>query len=64
MSLSLWQEIYHCREPFDVGTSFDRLFAEGDTFTIGSLPARVYVFARPYYGIDNLSFGGRCRVRS
>jgi glyoxylase-like metal-dependent hydrolase (beta-lactamase superfamily II) len=38
---SLWQAIYHLPEPFDIDAAFDRLFAEGDTFKIGSLPVQV-----------------------
>jgi glyoxylase-like metal-dependent hydrolase (beta-lactamase superfamily II) len=38
---SVWHAIYNLPEPFDIGAAFDRLFAEGDTFKIGSLPARV-----------------------
>jgi glyoxylase-like metal-dependent hydrolase (beta-lactamase superfamily II) len=36
-----WRELYNEPEAFDVGTAFDRLFAHGETFQIGSLPARV-----------------------
>jgi glyoxylase-like metal-dependent hydrolase (beta-lactamase superfamily II) len=38
---SLWQTIYHLREPFEPDAYFDRLFADGDTFKIGSLPVQV-----------------------
>jgi glyoxylase-like metal-dependent hydrolase (beta-lactamase superfamily II) len=38
---SLWRLIYNLPQPFDVDGAFDRLFTEGDTFKIGSLPVRV-----------------------
>jgi glyoxylase-like metal-dependent hydrolase (beta-lactamase superfamily II) len=38
---SLWQAIYHLPEPFEIDAAFDRLFAEGDTFKIGSLAVQV-----------------------
>jgi glyoxylase-like metal-dependent hydrolase (beta-lactamase superfamily II) len=38
---SLWRAIYNLPEAFDIHAAFDRLFAEGDTFKIGSLPTRV-----------------------
>lgn len=38
---SLWQGIYNLPEPFDIDAGFDRLFADADTFEIGSLPVRV-----------------------
>lgn len=37
----IWRDIYHLSEPFDVDASFDRLFADGDTFNIGDLAVRV-----------------------
>jgi glyoxylase-like metal-dependent hydrolase (beta-lactamase superfamily II) len=37
----LWREMYNQPEAFDVDTAFDRLFADGETFQIGSLPVRV-----------------------
>lgn len=38
----IWREIYHLpAAAFDVGTAFDRLFADGDTFKIGDLSVRV-----------------------
>ncbi|MBU2531978.1 MAG: MBL fold metallo-hydrolase [Alphaproteobacteria bacterium] len=37
----LWRTLYHLPEAFDVARDFDRLFANGDTFQIGSLPVRV-----------------------
>ena len=38
---ALWKEIYHWPEMPTDGRQWDRLFAEGDTFTIGELKARV-----------------------
>ena len=37
----LWRKIYNAPEDFDVDASFDRLFADGDTFQIGALPVQV-----------------------
>jgi glyoxylase-like metal-dependent hydrolase (beta-lactamase superfamily II) len=37
----LWQALYNLPNAFDIGASFDRLFAEGDRFQIGALPVRV-----------------------
>lgn len=37
----LWRDIYNQPKAFDVDKAFDRLFADGDTFQIGSLPVRV-----------------------
>jgi glyoxylase-like metal-dependent hydrolase (beta-lactamase superfamily II) len=37
----LWEEIYHMPGAFDPGRDFNRLFAEGETFRIGNLEARV-----------------------
>jgi glyoxylase-like metal-dependent hydrolase (beta-lactamase superfamily II) len=37
----LWREIYHMPDGFDPDADFDRLFAEGETFKIGNLGARV-----------------------
>ncbi|UXZ54250.1 MBL fold metallo-hydrolase [Halomonas sp. 7T] len=38
---ALWKEIYHWPEMPTDGRQWDTLFAEGDTFTIGELKARV-----------------------
>jgi glyoxylase-like metal-dependent hydrolase (beta-lactamase superfamily II) len=38
---ALWRGIYNLPEAFDIDASFDRLFADGDTFRIGGLEARV-----------------------
>jgi glyoxylase-like metal-dependent hydrolase (beta-lactamase superfamily II) len=37
----LWGKIYNTPDAVDVDASFDRLFADGDTFQIGALPVRV-----------------------
>lgn len=37
----IWEGIYNLPGTFDLERDFDRLFADGDTFTIGSLPVRV-----------------------
>ncbi|HZD90237.1 MAG TPA: MBL fold metallo-hydrolase, partial [Pseudolabrys sp.] len=37
----LWAKIYNTPDAYDVDANFDRLFADGDTFTIGDLPVRV-----------------------
>ena len=37
----IWREFYNLLEAFDPGRDFDRLFADGDTFRIGALEARV-----------------------
>jgi len=37
----IWRGVYNTPDAFDVDTAFDRLFADGDTFTIGNLGARV-----------------------
>lgn len=37
----LWRKLYNLPDAFDVDAAFDRLFADGETFEIGSLPVRV-----------------------
>jgi len=37
----LWRDFYNLPDAFDPDVEFDRLFADGDTFEIGSLPVRV-----------------------
>jgi glyoxylase-like metal-dependent hydrolase (beta-lactamase superfamily II) len=37
----IWGRLYKQAAGFQVDAAFDRLFADGDTFTIGSLPVRV-----------------------
>jgi glyoxylase-like metal-dependent hydrolase (beta-lactamase superfamily II) len=51
---ALWGEIYNLPKAFDVDASFDRLFAHGDTFQIGSLPARVML--SPGHTLGSITF--------
>ncbi len=37
----LWEDIYHTPGAFDPDRDFDRLFAEGETFTLGDLEVKV-----------------------
>lgn len=37
----LWRELYNEPDAFDPERDFDRLFRDGDTFSIGNLPVRV-----------------------
>ncbi len=37
----LWQDIYNWPELVTDGSQWDRLFADGDTFMVGNIPARV-----------------------
>ena len=37
----LWRDYYHLPDAFDPAQDFDHLFADGDTFQIGTLPVRV-----------------------
>lgn len=37
----LWRGFYNQPQAFDIDKSYDRLFADGDTFQIGALPVRV-----------------------
>lgn len=37
----LWRDLYHLPDAFNPERDFDHLFADGDTFEIGSLPVRV-----------------------
>lgn len=38
---ALWQKLYNLPNAFDINAAFDRLFADGDTFQIGSLAVKV-----------------------
>ncbi|MBJ3775985.1 MBL fold metallo-hydrolase [Acuticoccus mangrovi] len=38
---TLWSDLYNLPDAFDPTRDFDRLFADGDTFMVGSLPAKV-----------------------
>ncbi|MFP7672590.1 MBL fold metallo-hydrolase [Marivita sp. S0852] len=37
----LWRDFYHLPDAFDPKAAFDHLFADGDSFKIGTLPVRV-----------------------
>lgn len=50
----LWSEIYHMPDAFDPGRAFDRLFADGDTFRIGELKARVML--SPGHTLGSITF--------
>lgn len=50
----LWQEIYNLPDAFDPTKSFDRLFADGDTFDIGTLPVRVML--SPGHTLGSITF--------
>ena len=50
----IWEEIYHLPGAFDVQRDFDRLFAEGDTFSIGGLEARVML--SPGHTLGSITF--------
>jgi glyoxylase-like metal-dependent hydrolase (beta-lactamase superfamily II) len=43
--VELWREIYNLPEAFDPRRDFDRLFKDGDTFSIGNLDVRVMLCA-------------------
>jgi glyoxylase-like metal-dependent hydrolase (beta-lactamase superfamily II) len=38
---ALWRSFYNEPNAFDIGKAYDRLFADGDTFQIGTFPVRV-----------------------
>ena len=38
---TLWRELYHMPDAFDVDRDFDHLFEDGDTFKLGDLDVRV-----------------------
>ena len=50
----LWRGFYHLPQDFDVDAHFDRLFADGDTFTIGTLPVRVIL--SPGHTLGSITF--------
>ena len=50
----LWRDFYHLPNRLDVEASFDRLFAEGDTFAIGDLEARVML--SPGHTLGSISY--------
>jgi glyoxylase-like metal-dependent hydrolase (beta-lactamase superfamily II) len=50
----LWRDLYNLPDAFDADAAFDRLFADGDTFKIGSLPARVML--SPGHTLGSITF--------
>jgi glyoxylase-like metal-dependent hydrolase (beta-lactamase superfamily II) len=50
----LWRGLYHLPDAFDVEASFDNLFADGDTFTIGNLP--VTVMLSPGHTLGSITY--------
>ena len=50
----LWREIYNLPDAFDAARYFDRLFADGDTFRIGELEARVML--TPGHTLGSISY--------
>ncbi|MEQ8307275.1 MAG: MBL fold metallo-hydrolase [Hoeflea sp.] len=50
----LWRDLYHLPGAFDPSRDFDRLFAHGDTFEIGSLP--VSVMLTPGHTLGSITY--------
>lgn len=50
----LWRGIYHLPGAFDVDAAFDRLFADGETFKLGSL--EVQVIPSPGHTLASITF--------
>ncbi|AKI00196.1 Zn-dependent hydrolase, glyoxylase [Hoeflea sp. IMCC20628] len=50
----LWRKLYHMPEAFNPRRDFDRLFAAGDEFHIGSLPVRVML--TPGHTLGSVSY--------
>ena len=50
----LWRDYYNLPGAFDVAAAFDRLFAEGETFPIGNLEARVML--SPGHTLGSISY--------
>lgn len=51
---ALWRDLYNLPAAFDPAASFDRLFADGETFEIGSLPVRVML--SPGHTLASITF--------
>ncbi|KIT18119.1 MBL fold metallo-hydrolase [Jannaschia aquimarina] len=51
---ALWRDLYHLPDAFDPNRDFDRLLADGDTFSIGDLPVRVML--SPGHTLGSISF--------
>lgn len=50
----LWSTLYNEPDSFDTGKYFDRLFADGDSFSIGDLPVRVML--SPGHTLGSITF--------
>ncbi|CUH79903.1 MBL fold metallo-hydrolase [Tropicibacter naphthalenivorans] len=50
----LWREIYNLPDAFDVDSDFDRLFNDGDTFTIGNMD--VTVLLSPGHTLGSITY--------
>jgi glyoxylase-like metal-dependent hydrolase (beta-lactamase superfamily II) len=50
----LWREFYNEPDAFDVDAAFDRLFADGDAFSIGDLP--VSVMLSPGHTLGSITY--------
>ena len=50
----LWRGFYHLPRAFDLGTAFDRLFADGETFKLGALEVRVML--SPGHTLASITF--------
>lgn len=50
----LWRELYNEPDSFDVDAAFDRLFADGDAFSIGDLP--VSVMLSPGHTLGSITY--------
>jgi glyoxylase-like metal-dependent hydrolase (beta-lactamase superfamily II) len=51
---AIWRELYHLPHAFEVEKSFDRLFADGEMFEIGSLAVRVML--SPGHTLGSITF--------
>jgi glyoxylase-like metal-dependent hydrolase (beta-lactamase superfamily II) len=51
---ALWREFYNTPDAFDPEADFDRLFADGDTFCVGGIDARVML--SPGHTLGSITF--------
>jgi glyoxylase-like metal-dependent hydrolase (beta-lactamase superfamily II) len=51
---ALWRALYNLPDAFDPAAAFDRLFADGETFEIGSMPVRVML--SPGHTLASITF--------
>ena len=58
----LWRDFYNMPDAFAPEKDFDRLFKDGDTFEIGSLPGACDPVAGAYVGVDHLCNRHRCGI--